>query len=569
VTGKSRRFFQALAVTTVLAVLTGSARGATIQVTTTAQAVADDGECSLQEAIYSANFDFGVAPSSFIPLAMFDTGCNTGSGADVIELQAGQVYQMTSILDDPYNPLGPTATPIVLSDITIEANGAQLLGLNTRRRAFAVARRGLADPDGDLPIAGDGIGMLTIQNAHIKGFTVKGGDGASGGGGLGAGGAIYVRGGALTVESCTFEGNGATGGNGSAGHSGGGGGLGGNGGQRGGGSAFFGGGGGGGSRGNGGNGGFDNNCPGSGCEGGGGGGGGTVSSGQDAPGGTASGDGGAACGGDGGSGGNIFFAEGGDLGCAGGGGGGGSSRRHGGPVAGDGGGGGYGGGGGGGGYEGGDGGHGGFGGGGGAGGFSDFGDAGDGDFGGGGGANGSSGDRGQGGTFAGDGSGEAGGGGAGLGGAIFNDLGTVIILNSTFTANFVVPGVAGGTGASSGQDAGGALFSVDGSLTVLNSTISGNESTGEAGEGGGIVFYSSTRDTSGSLTIRNTIIANNGVRECFYTGDLDQLTTDGSGNLIVQNFGCPGMESMDDPMLGPLQINAPGVTPTMAITDTK
>lgn len=163
---------------------------------------------------------------------MFDTGCNTGSGADVIELEAGQVYQMSSILDDPYNPLGPAANPIILSDITLEANGAQLLRPNPGRnfvspnfRAFAVALKVFSDPDGDLPIAGDGIGKLTIRNAYVKGFTAKGGNGAAGGGGgLGAGGAVFVSRGILVVDRSTFEDNGAGGGNGSSGNFGGGGG---------------------------------------------------------------------------------------------------------------------------------------------------------------------------------------------------------------------------------------------------------------------------------------------------------------------------------------------------------
>ena len=56
-----------------------AAVGSTISVTTAAQGIADDGQCSLQEAIYSANFDFGVAPSSFNPIVTFDTGCEPGS----------------------------------------------------------------------------------------------------------------------------------------------------------------------------------------------------------------------------------------------------------------------------------------------------------------------------------------------------------------------------------------------------------------------------------------------------------------------------------------------------------
>lgn len=43
------------------------------------------------------------------------------------------------------------------------------------------------------------------------------------------------------------------------------------------------------------------------------------------------------------------------------------------------------------------------------------------------------------------------------------------------------------------------------------------------------------------------------------------MTAMGSGNLIQNNFGCPGMVSSADPLLGPLQLNPPGSTPTMAI----
>ncbi|HVF46611.1 MAG TPA: CSLREA domain-containing protein, partial [Pyrinomonadaceae bacterium] len=214
--------------------------GNTIYVTTTAQGIANDGQCSLQEAIYSANLDFGVAPSSFNPLVTFDTGCAPGSGDDTIVLQAGQ-YVMTAPLDDPYNPLGPTANPIVLSNVTIEGNGARLVRANPFRdftgtpfRAFAVAKRSFADPSNDLGVTGAGTGSLLIRNAHIKGFTAKGGDGGTGGGGgMGAGGAIYVRDASLSLDNCTLEDNGAGGGRGGfhvSGPGGGGGGIGGSGG---------------------------------------------------------------------------------------------------------------------------------------------------------------------------------------------------------------------------------------------------------------------------------------------------------------------------------------------------
>ena len=549
---RGRRFLAALAVATSLTGLTGRAHGATIQVTTTAQGIADDGECSLQEAIYSANFDFGVAPSSFIPLEMFDTGCNPGSGADVIELEAGKVYQMTSILDDPYNPMGPTANPIILSDITIEANGAQLLRPNPGRnfaspnfRVFAVALQVFSDPDGDLPIAGDGIGKLTLTHAYVKGFTAKGGNGAAGGG---------------------------NGSGGNFGGGGGGGGLAGNGG-----GAGDGGGGGGGARGNGASGGSHSAE----CDSGfGGGAGGTISPG----GGNVSAFGGYRCGGHGGNSLTSLFRDGADGTCAGGGGGGGEEASacllE--VFGGDGGDGSYGGGGGGGAYrvESGNGGHGGFGGGGGASNTSDSNvsgvgpSGGDGGFGGGGGAAAGGyilGGPGEGGSFAGNGGKTAGGAGAALGGAIFSDFGDVTIRNSTFKGNYVLHGLPG-NGAGTARDEGGAIFAVDGSLTVLNCTLAFNESTGE---GAGIVVYRSSRDgLFANFTLRNTIVAASSpaVRECFF---LNSVAAQGEGNLIMNNsiedsdfddpHLCPGQVESANPLLGALMINPPGLTPTLSI----
>jgi hypothetical protein len=111
-------------------------------------------------------------------------------------------------------------------------------------------------------------------------------------------------------------------------------------------------------------------------------------------------------------------------------------------------------------------------------------------------------------------------------------------------------------------------------LTVLNSTLAYNESTGE---GGGIVMYRSSRpNTSGyfaNFTLRNTIISNSpGVRSCFY---LNSVTAQGEGNLIMNSsiegstfddpHACPEVVSEDNPQLGALTLNAPGLTKTMAI----
>jgi len=540
--------------------------GNSIFVTDLTQKISSNGGCSLPEAIYSSQYANNIAPDPANPGSFVTTTCAKGTGDDTILLPAGAVFLMSSIMSDLQNATGPTATPVINSKIIIEANGSRLEhvqnGVNFR--AFAI------NPGES----------LTIRSAYIKGFTAKGGNGGGGGGGgLGAGGAIFVKTGNLTVESCTFEGNGAMGGNGSEGKfsfsavslgvtvpGGGGGGLGGNGGE-----IVVpdlgGGGGGGGSRGNGGRG--------SGGFGSGSGGGGTVEDGVIGGVTDTGGAGGKNCGGKGGDY-SIDFGgrPGDDGGCAGGGGGGGGL------LTANGGKGNYGGGGGGGGSghfggitfpEEGDGGDGDFGGGGGSGSLSAASDiagaGGTGGFGGGGGA----GDLpGNGGRFGGNAGGSPssdhwlfrGGGGAGLGGAIFNDGGTVRIVNNTFTQNFVVRGVAGGAGAQNGRDAGGAIFSRNGSLTVLNSTISGNQSTGTDA---GVFVQEDGAETH--FILRNTIVANNGTDECHYEGD---VTHDGSGNFIVNNLGCHGNvnPAMADPQLGPLQINSPGNTPTMALPPT-
>lgn len=555
---------------------------ATIVVNETAQEINADGDCSLQEAIYSANLDANIAPDPANPggIDFVTTGCAAGNGDDTIVLPAGSVLHVSGPVDDIDNPLGPTGTPIVHSTIVIEGNGARLERTGSAPvRAFAVA-------GGLEQVAGTG--DLTIRDLHVQGFLARGGNGGNdAGGGLGAGGAIYVREASLTIENSTFEGNGAQGGNGGGGgHLGAGGGGGGLGGDGGSGSGRVeqrftsGAGGGGGSRGNGGSsvvigpfGQFVGGILG-------GGGGGTLTDGLSHDGVSYGNAGGVLCGGDGG----VYKGNGAD-GCQGGGGGGGGRPDY--DVAGDDGGsagnGGYGGGGGGGGYANSfftsmstsSGGHGGFGGGGGGAGTESSGGAGG--FGAGGGGGTDSGDAGPGGTFGGRGgwdSGEAGfavtgagGGGAGLGGAVFSDNSSVEIRNSTFTANYAVRGVAGigEAGARNGEDAGGAIFAVDGALAISNATIAGNESTGA---NAGVAMYRSTRSGSAaSLAMTNTIVAVNtpGSRECELIGSVGAT---GAGNLITNNADCPGVVATSDPLLGALAIEAPGVTPTMAIDTT-
>lgn len=548
----------------LIAVAAPPGRASTIFVTSTQQKISSSGGCSLQEAIYAANLDSSQAVASvdsngveqFIP-----TECVAGSGDDTIILPTSAFFLTLSSVDDVHNFMGRTATPMITSTIIIQGNGAEFQ----------------SDPEENVRLFAVGPGgNLTINEMYIRNFVARGGNGVGGGsGGMGAGGAIYVAGGSLTVIACTFDNNAAVGGSGSAGEGGGGGGISGNGGF---GAAGAGGGGGGGARGTGGNaGGF----------GGGAGGGGTLTNGADTVQTEIGAPGGVACGGRGGNLGDDASDA-----CDGGGGGGGGgdtdSIGSGGGFGGNGGHGGYGGGGGGGGtgFTDHDGGIGGFGGGGGSGGRG-----GTGGYGGGGGASGGSSfitltplAGGPAGRFAGRGGNPVGGGGAALGGAIFSHNGNVTIQNSTFTNNSVIRGNAGilpnfcsqdpseCIAADNGQDEGGAIFAVDGNLTVQNATISGNTSTGE-GAGivvdvedivqhtpqGDIVFHPPT-----SFTLENTIISNPSARECFYRGGAG-VAANGDGNLIVNNFGCPGMVVSTPPLLGPLALNPPGLVPTLEL----
>lgn len=567
-----------------------------IYVTTLKDEIGGADGCSLKDAIYSANLHNNVSvggydPTTLVP-SLISTQCVPGSGDDVIVLPPGAVLTLNVPAFDITNDVGPTATPVITSTVTIEAYGATL----EYAPACSEGSGQVPCPDPSfLPytfrlFAVGTTGSLTIINANIKGFVAQGGSGRDGGGGgMGAGGAIYIQGGKLEILDSTLNNTTAIGGNG-GGHAegvggGGGGGVGAAGGSaddvdRSLGGQLFppgGGGGGGGSselEGSAGSGAYDT----------GGGGGGTLE-GFSSLLGALSSQGGVACGGNGGDSGldvpPLSGENGASASCNGGGGGGGSPSA---TTAGNGGNGTYGGGGGGGANGGGDGGNGGFGGGGGSGWSGFFGGTtgGNGGFGGGGGVgpNGSigNGNAGSGGTFGGSASHTNGGGGAGLGGAIFNDSGDVTIENSTFTGNDSVGGRKGGDGtdtvAGTGEGHGGAIFSRNGSLTILNSTIDAN---GSSGTGGGVYFYQDSTKPTVAFVLRNTIIANSGGSDDAASAQCTMnafVITGGDwrGNLIQNDdpsapcdyTPSTGTVSTEDPLLGPLQNNG-GYTPTMAL----
>ncbi len=187
-----------------------------------------------------------------------------------------------------------------------------------------------------------------------------------------------------------------------------------------------------------------------------------------------------------------------------------------------------------------------------------------------------------------------GGGGAGLGGAIFNDGGTLLVTNSTFAGNSALGG-AGGTGGpvngEAGQGLGGGIFARNGVTTLDSSTLSGNAATDGAGTavanggalyllGDGATVYldganiqARTGDsTSVTFGIINSILANTpgGSKDAFVNTINSGTTAPGtSGNNLVESNGAggngvAGVVAAADPKLGTLQNNG-GLTPTLAL----
>src|SRR5438128_452118 len=83
--------------------------GNTIHVTTPFEGVSSGG-CSLQEAIYSAEFGTNIALRQTDPDTAYATTCEPGTGdGDTIILKAGEVYSFDTLWDgDSHNYMGPT-----------------------------------------------------------------------------------------------------------------------------------------------------------------------------------------------------------------------------------------------------------------------------------------------------------------------------------------------------------------------------------------------------------------------------------------------------------------------------
>jgi len=501
---------------------------------------------------------------------------DTGGGGS-ITLASGCTYLFSSPYantgsQDLADWYGPAALPAIAAPITINGDGATIArstagGTPAFRLLFVGANPSAAATSG---WATPGAGLLAIVNLTLSGGLAQGGDGTAGGGGggLGAGGAIYNQG-TVVLSAVTLSANGAQGGSIDAANTGlGGGGIGSepanasdNGGGFGSGFTAPAGAPGSGAGGTGvltddggGGAGFSTAGAGAALGAAGAGGGFLTGTGGDAQ----SGDG--AKGGDGGGGGSgtALLTAGGAGGAYGAGGTGGATGGAGGGGVGGGGGGaanGAGGGfGAGGGYPGGDGG-----------------------FGGGG-----AGSSGKGGFGAGTGGSASAGGGAGLGGAIFNQQGTVVGVNTTMAANVAAGGAGGGPGAgagAAGSGFGGAIFSLNGVVALINDTVAANT----AGDGGAlyVVGYDahsgatnvtvglvndilSGSDTSGAVSIHDLVVAKPSTVADGTANAASAGATVPAANIVVSELPSGGTISgtplTANPLLGGLMLNGgPGM----------
>jgi hypothetical protein len=157
-----------------------------------------------------------------------------------------------------------------------------------------------------------------------------------------------------------------------------------------------------------------------------------------------------------------------------------------------------------------------------------------------------------------------GGGGAGMGGAVFNHGGTLVITNSTLSGNIAQGGASVIT---SGSGFGGAIFNRAGTVTVLNSTLAYNTVATShlgaySGATGGGALYSYADGGAATVNVTNSILSNSaGGSDAVNDGG----TVSGSHNVIMSGSGFGGVTlSSDSPNLAALADNG-GRTATHAL----
>ena len=161
--------------------------GAIITVTTFNPAIADDGQCSLIEAVVNANDD-----------AATHADCPAGSGPDTIELAAG-AYMLTVAYSSDN---GGTGLPVVASALTINGHGAAITRsaapLTPQFRILSVAAGGnltlndLTISNGSLPSGFVGGGVLSNGTLACNTCIVENNTALAAGGIYNYGGATLV-----------------------------------------------------------------------------------------------------------------------------------------------------------------------------------------------------------------------------------------------------------------------------------------------------------------------------------------------------------------------------------------
>lgn len=175
-----------------------------------------------------------------------------------------------------------------------------------------------------------------------------------------------------------------------------------------------------------------------------------------------------------------------------------------------------------------------------------------------------------------------------MGGAVFNDAGTVSLINSTFSANAAMGGAGFDSG--NGDAYGGAIFNYMGNLTLNfvtldnNMVVGGNGypgppySTPGSADGGAIYSLGDNTaacqaggnvcaTTSAALTMNNSIAAkSSGSSSDIVVAAINggSSTSGGSGNLVMAQNGFGGsVTSTADPQLNAL-IGGGGIWNVMA-----
>jgi len=155
----------------------------TITVVNGEVSVANNGKCSLIEAINNANDTTdGVADN---------TDCAPGNpaGADVIQLPAGGLFSVSKIMAD-YS-YGYTALPVITSTITVEGNGSTINRTGKKDMRFFTAA---PYSEGNVPnLTLNDLTLTNGKNAYYQG------------------GAVYAYQAKLTLNNCTITGNGTDG----------------------------------------------------------------------------------------------------------------------------------------------------------------------------------------------------------------------------------------------------------------------------------------------------------------------------------------------------------------------